>query len=81
MKQIVEMFQFISVFTSVKVTYGNNVGQMQVDNAFDVWPSRVNGRMKHKTGHVNAEIGCSVEKKKSTLKHTKKRFTKTHRQS
>jgi len=40
---------------------------MQVDNAFDVWPGRVNCRMKHETCHVHAKIGCPKEKEKIKL--------------
>jgi hypothetical protein len=38
-------------------SYSNNVGQMQVDNAFDVGPRRVDRRMQHEAGHVHAEVG------------------------
>ena len=46
-----------------KETYSDNVWQMQVDNAFDVRPGRVDGRVEHEAGDVHTEVRRSGDKK------------------
>ena len=44
---------------SLIINYGHNVGSVQVDDTLEVWPGRMNGGVKHESGHVDAKIGRS----------------------
>ena len=38
-------------------THGDNVWCVKVNNAFEVWSGGMDGRMEHKTGDVDTEVG------------------------